>query len=82
MTKYQVAVDRNACIACGVAVDQCPQVFVLAEDNGKNRVLESYSEKTSADTSVGVVPEDLYGCVERAVEACPVQAITAKKISD
>lgn len=77
---YRVSVDRELCIACRVAPDLCPQVFVLGEDNGKNRLVEKYSEKTSEDISMGVIPEDLYDCVMRASEACPVQAIIVEKI--
>ena len=80
MVKYQVIVDRNTCIACGVAPALCSEVFMLGEDNGKNKVVEKYSEKTSENESIGAVPEDLYDCVNQAVGACPVQAITVKKI--
>jgi ferredoxin len=76
--EYKVEVDRNLCIACGVAPLVCPQVFVLGEDNGKNVILEEYSEETSSDKSIGVVPEGLYDCVSKAADACPVQAIKVK----
>jgi len=80
MVKYQVTVDRNTCIACGIAPALCPSVFLLGEDNGKNRVIAKYSDKISEDTSRGTVPEDLYDCVKQASESCPVQAIAVKKI--
>lgn len=80
MVKYRVIVDRNTCIACGAAPGVCSQVFILGEDNGKNRVVDVYSEKISEDTSVGIVSEDLYNCVKQGVEVCPVQAITVEKI--
>lgn len=79
--KYKVPVDRNACIACGVAPNLCPQVFILGEDNGKTRIVDEYSEKTSEDISVGHVSEELYDCVKKAAEACPVQAITIEEIT-
>lgn len=81
MAKYKVTVDRALCISCGIAPNVCSQVFVLAEDNGKNRVVEAYSETISDELSVGVVPEGLQDCVEEAAEACPSQAITVEKIS-
>ena len=80
MVKYRITVDRNVCIACGVAPNLCPQVFVLGEDNGKNKVVDAYSEKISEDTSVGVVSDDLHDCVKQAAEACPVQAIAIEEI--
>ncbi len=82
MVKYQITVDRNTCIACGIAPTLCPQVFLLGEDNRKNRVIAKYSDKISEDTSIGTVPEDLYACAKQASESCPVQAITVKKIEE
>jgi ferredoxin len=76
MPKYKVTVDRVQCIGCGIAPNLCPQVFVLGDDNGMNRVVDEYSEELSAEVSVGLVPEDLRDCVEKAAEACPAQAIT------
>lgn len=76
---YEVSVDRNLCIACGVAPTVCPQVFILGDDNGKNRLIEKYSEETSNDISLGVIPEDLHDCVRTAVDSCPVQAISIRK---
>lgn len=76
---YSVSVDRDLCIACGVAPIVCPQVFILGEDNGKNRLVEEYSEEISEDVSRGLVPDELYECVMKASDACPVQAITVQK---
>lgn len=76
---YKVAVDRDLCIACGVASTVCPQVFVLGDDNGKNRLLEEYSEKTSGVSSIGRITEELYDCVRKAADSCPVQAINVQK---
>jgi ferredoxin len=76
---YEVSVDRNLCIACGVAPTVCPQVFILGDDNGKNRLIEKYSEETSNDISLGVIPEGLHDCVRKAADSCPVQAITFRK---
>lgn len=78
--KYKVTVDRATCIACGIAPNMCPQVFVLGEDNGKTRIVDAYNEKTSEDISVGNIPGELYDDVKKAAEACPVQAITIEEI--
>ncbi len=80
MARYKVTVDRALCIGCGIAPNMCPQVFVLA-DNGKNKVVDAYSESLSDELSVGVVPEDLQDCVEQTAEACPAQAITVEPIA-
>jgi ferredoxin len=69
-------VDRQLCIACRVAPDLCPTVFVLGADNGKNRLVEAYSTETSNDVSTGVIPDELHACARKAAAACPVQAIT------
>jgi ferredoxin len=76
---YGVSVDRDLCIQCLVAPNVCPQVFVMGEDNGKNRLLEEYSEHTSEDVSVGVIPDELYDCVKNAADSCPVEAITVQQ---
>lgn len=82
LVKVRITVDRSACIACGVAPNQCPEIFVLGEDNGKTRIVEKYSEETSDETSVGVVPGNLPDCVKEAVDLCPVQAISLQEIEE
>jgi len=78
--KVRVVVDRARCISCGTAPAVCPQVFVLGSDNGKNRVVDAYSVETTEETSVGEVPEELYDCVSRAAELCPVAAILVEML--
>ena len=73
--KYKVTVERNVCVACGVAPGLCARVFVLGDDNGKNRVVDEYSKTLTNDMSVGEIPEELYDCVKEAADSCPVQAI-------
>ena len=80
MIKYRITVDREICISCGVAPSICSQVFLLGEDNGKNRISETYSENTSDTKSVGIVTNELYDCVKQAADACPVQAIIIEKV--
>ena len=57
---YSVSVDRDLCIQCLVAPSVCPEVFFMGEDNGKNRLLEKYSEETSENLSRGLVPDELF----------------------
>jgi len=80
--KFKVSVDRDMCVACGIAVSLCPEVFVLGDDNGKNRITDKYSQKLSENTSIGVVSEELHECVKQASEACPAQAISIEKINE
>jgi ferredoxin len=51
----------------------------MGEDNGKNMLVEKYSEEKSDDISRGTIPEELHSCVMEAADACPVQAITVLK---
>ncbi len=82
MKKYRVIVDREKCIACGVAWITCGDVFEAGEDNGKNRVREEYEVEHSERVSVGIIPEDLYDCARSAAESCPVQAITVEPLEE
>ncbi len=82
MVKIKVTVNRAKCIACGVAPSLCGKVFELGQDNGKNKVVDAYAIETTADTSVGEVPEELYECVKTAAESCPVAAITVERVND
>lgn len=72
-------VDRDACVACGVAPSLCPQVYVLGDDNGKNRVVDEYSKTFTNDKSVGEIPDELYNCAKEAADSCPVQAISIEE---
>ncbi len=75
MGKIRVIVDRDTCIGCGVAPATCPDVFVLGDDNGKNRVVDEWVKELNEHVSIGEVPEELKDCVQAAVDACPVSAI-------
>ena len=54
-------IDKELCIACGLCVDTCPQVFKMEEDK--------------AVTIVAVVPKDAEECCKKATDECPVTAI-------
>jgi ferredoxin len=82
LVKYKVIVDRQTCIACGVAPSLCPEVFVLGEDTGRNRVTQKYATETTEDISAGVIPEELYECVKQAADACPVGAIKIEELKE
>ncbi len=56
-------VDKNACIGCGACASLCPKTFRLGGD-GKSEVIDA-----------GAGEE----CAQRAIDVCPVQAISWKK---
>ncbi|ABY92588.1 4Fe-4S ferredoxin iron-sulfur binding domain protein [Thermoanaerobacter mathranii subsp. mathranii str. A3] len=58
----KVYVDQDECIACGVCIDMCPDVFDW-NDEGKSHVI------------VDEVPADLEDCVQDAMSSCPTEAI-------
>ena len=49
------------CIACGLCVDTCPEVFQMGEDY--------------AEVIVEEVPEDSQDAARQAAEECPTEAI-------
>jgi len=58
----KVTVDQDLCIACGVCIDICPEVFDW-NDEGKSHVI------------VKEVPLDKEDEVRDAIESCPTEAI-------
>jgi ferredoxin len=55
-------VDRDLCIGCGACQSLCPVVFKL--DDGKSTVIEGVDYKANREE------------IEKAIENCPVQAIS------
>ena len=60
-------VDKNACVGCGACASLCPKIFRLGED-GKSEVF-------GVEGGAGDGEE----CAQRAIDVCPVQAISWKK---
>lgn len=58
----KVRIDREGCIACGMCVATCPNVFRMADDGFS----EVYSQPKEED----------YGLVAEAADNCPVQVIS------
>ncbi len=56
-------VDKSVCIGCGACASLCPKIFRLGDD-GKSEVF-----------AAGEGDE----CAQRAIDVCPVQAISWKK---
>ncbi|MCS7104963.1 MAG: ferredoxin [Thermofilaceae archaeon] len=80
MPKVKVTVDRSKCVSCGAAPSICPEVYVLGDDNGKNRVVDKYSVQLTDEVSVGIIPEELAECAINGADACPVEAIKVETI--
>ncbi len=55
-------IDKDLCIGCGLCESLCPAVFKL--NDGKSNVLEGVDYKVNKD------------CIQKAIENCPVQAIS------
>jgi ferredoxin len=55
-------VDRDLCIGCGLCESLCSAVFKLTD--GKSSVLEDADYKANKE------------CIQKAIENCPVQAIS------
>lgn len=58
-------VDKSECIACGLCVETCPEVFRIGSDDKSEVYLEE-------------IPASLESCVIQAKDECPVSAITAE----
>ncbi|NOZ83405.1 MAG: ferredoxin [Epsilonproteobacteria bacterium] len=59
----KVEVDQETCIGCGVCADMVPDVFEMQD--GKSIVINAQGAE--------------YDEVQEAVEACPVECITAEE---
>jgi ferredoxin len=57
----RVTVDEEACIACGLCAETCPEVFELKDD----KIIAKMED----------VPEELAESCREAAEECPVEAI-------
>ncbi len=82
MVKIRVVIDRDKCLGCGAAPATCPEVFVLGSDNGKNKVVDKYAVETTSSKSIGIVPGELRGCIVKAIEICPVKAVSMEVVEE
>ena len=69
MISLRVYVDPDLCIACGLCVDLCPEVF-------------DWNEEGVAEARVDEVPEELEELAMEALESCPTDAIIGEDISN
>lgn len=61
----KAVIDRSGCIACGLCIETCPEVFQMADDGLAEVVKEN-------------VPNDSEGKAVEAQENCPVSVITVE----
>lgn len=67
--KLKVTIDNDLCTGVGACEQVCPEVFFLRDD-GLADVLEPEPHET------------LWAAVERAVEACPEEAIILEWVEE
>lgn len=58
----KVSVEPELCIACGLCVSLCPEVF-------------DWGDHDKAVSIVDEVPSDQEDCAKEAIEGCPTDAI-------
>ncbi len=58
----KAAIDRQACLRCGLCVSLCPVVFSMLEGE-------------AAQATTEAVPEDCMASVQAAADSCPTSAI-------
>lgn len=69
----KVVIDQEGCTQCGLCYsDECPEVFVEGSD-GTSEIASKYQD---GSPDKGSVPDDLKECVQKAVDVCPVSAIS------
>lgn len=66
MPKFQIEIDKEACIGCGNCANICPASFEIKE--GKAVPKRKEVEKVT--------------CEDEAEKSCPVEAITIKKVEE
>ncbi len=71
----KIIIEKNKCIGCASCAQVCPEVFEMREDGRAGLRGEEVTGKSS-DKEV-LAAEDR-GCIEEAVEVCPVQCIIIK----
>lgn len=69
--KMKITLNRDECIECGACQDNCPEIFMMAED-GKASIIEKLQTNGS---SVGITNAKLRTCAQKAAESCPVNII-------
>ncbi len=61
MTRYEIKLDKEACIGCGSCITLCPDNWELDEEDDKSICKEEIVDEL--------------GCNMEAAENCPVNAI-------
>ncbi len=64
--EYKIKIDKSKCISCGGCIATCPELFEWGED-GKSKLKKE------------VITKNEYPCVKKAIDICPVGAITIEE---
>ncbi len=72
----KVRVDKEKCISCGLCWAMAPDVFELDTSTGKSHIKVGNVVVDSEKECVAEVPKEFEEQVRRALEACPVGAIS------
>ncbi len=67
----KVIYEKEKCIGCGSCVALCPKYWELNKD-GKAKLLNSKNNPKTGNEELEIKE---IGCVEEAVQSCPVQII-------
>ncbi|MBU2578770.1 ferredoxin [Patescibacteria group bacterium] len=69
----KIILEKLKCIGCGSCVSVCPQYFELTEQ-GKSHLKGkkiNFSDNNNEELEIN----DKKGCIQEAIEICPMQAI-------
>lgn len=69
----KIILEKSKCIGCGSCVNVCPQYFELTEQ-GKSHLKGkkiNFSDNNNEELEIN----DKKGCIQEAIEICPMQAI-------
>jgi len=69
----KISINQNECLGCGFCASQAPEIFIVDEKDFKAKIKidNSLSDTTERELSAEELEK-----VKRAVEDCPIKAIT------
>ncbi|MGD8566385.1 MAG: ferredoxin [Candidatus Bathyarchaeota archaeon] len=75
MAKFKVEISKDACQGFGACVELCSQFFQLSDKDGKSSFLSKRLGQAEREATVEDLEPDDLACIQKAVEACPFNAI-------
>ena len=68
----KVDIDQEECSQCGLCYnDECPEIF----KDGGDGIAQVKEKHRVGGPEMGMVPPELVECVQKAIDACPTDAI-------